>query len=55
MKSESTWRLVARPLAFVHLTNFRFVGRAGVCVSTSLLSPCALTAIAPHSANLDHG
>lgn len=26
MKSESTWCLVARPLAFVDLTNFRFVG-----------------------------
>lgn len=26
MKSESTWRFVARPLTFVELTNFRFVG-----------------------------
>lgn len=39
MKSESTWRLVARPLPFVDLTNFRFVGRSVPSTSPLLSLP----------------
>lgn len=55
MKSESTWRLVARPLAFVDLTNFRFVGRSVPSTSPLLsLPPILPTSSITTKLNIDH-